>query len=242
MFVELTGSQVQVLWSVLLAIVLALALGLGFNFTRKAKRGKGIPTIFLVGPSGAGKTSLYLEWTGYCARGTVLSTKPNVCVGPKLLEGCRLVDLPGHEKLQYWWHEYLTEYPFIKGIVFMIDAASGPEKIKDSASRLYTILLAADRRQISVMIALNKLDLFSALSPAKIKSLLEAELEGIRSAKTKSVGESSEDIDPSDNFLGLDGEKFTFGQLEIPVSIVEGSVKSRRTKKWEQWAGEVIGN
>lgn len=242
MNIALSDFQVQVLWSLLLAVCLALILGFGFHFARAAKQGKGISTILLVGPSGAGKTSLYLEWTGAHARGTVVSMRPNVSVNPQFLDGCRLADLPGHEKLLYWWDDYLTEFPFIKEIIFMVDAASGSDTIKGLAGRLYSVLQTAERRQINVMIALNKFDLFSALSPTKIRSLLEEGLEEIRSAKMKSIGDSNEEIDPSDNFLGLDGEKFKFDHLETSVSIIEGSVKSRRTGKWEQWVKDNINN
>ncbi len=98
-----------------------------------------------------------------------------------------------------------------------------------TAEYLYDVLLALQKRMaggrgskapasIPVLVAANKLDLFTALPAALVKSNLEAELGRIRKTRSKGLldsGVGADDLtggtEESDGWLGEYGsEKFTF--------------------------------
>ncbi|KAA8902502.1 hypothetical protein TRICI_005863 [Trichomonascus ciferrii] len=121
----------------------------------------------------------------------------------------------------------------------MLDGAGGEEGIKGSASRLYSILEQTEKLagQLDVLVAANKSDVFNFVSCRRIKRILEDEIEQLRQSKLKGIGDVAQD-DGDNTVLGYDDEKFNFDQLETPVSILDGSVASETTHKWESWVEE----
>ncbi|KAK7753489.1 hypothetical protein SLS62_004564 [Diatrype stigma] len=165
----------------------------------------------------------------------------------------------------------------LRGIVFVVDAAAlddsaaaatteaagagaGAGGLTAAADYLYEVLLALQRRTgsgrtsrapraLPVLIAANKLDLFTALPASLVRSRLEAELGRIRRSRSKGLlasgdaGEGGED-DEQDDWLGAYGsEKFAFGQMrefDVEVDVVGGSVLEGKVDKWWDWISERI--
>jgi len=175
-----------------------------------------------------------------------------------------LVDTPGHPKLRRDALAYLSDSPPPRALVFVVDAAalSDPDALAPTASYLYDVLLALQKRvtankkgskappQIPVLVAANKLDLFTALPAALVRSHLEAELGRIRATRSKGLPDSgvgADDLDDSedaDDWLGQYGsEKFSFKQMaefDVEVEVLGGNVTGEGPgpDKWWRWIGE----
>ncbi|KAL2156594.1 hypothetical protein VTH82DRAFT_1339 [Thermothelomyces myriococcoides] len=159
----------------------------------------------------------------------------------------------------------------LKALVFVVDAAAlaegseGPG-LATAAEYLYEVLLALQRRHrrgsgsrapssIPVLVAANKLDLFTALPAALVKSQLEAEIGRIRKARSKGLLDSGEaddggadplGPDEADSWLGAYGsDKFSFKEMlefDIEVDVIGGNVvgEGPGADKWWKWIGEKV--
>lgn len=143
----------------------------------------------------------------------------------------------------------------LRGILYVLDAAALDDSLADAATYLYDILLALQRRAgsgsssrppnaVHVLVAANKLDLFTALPASLVRSNLEAELARIRRSRSKGLLDSGVGVDEigseeQDNWLGAYGsEKFTFAQMrefDIEVDVLGGSVLEGNVDKWWDW-------
>ena len=146
----------------------------------------------------------------------------------------------------------------------MVDAAdmslAGSEGLRQVAEYLHDLLLILQKRSTSsktskapkempVLIAANKLDLFTALPARLVKTSLEAEITTIRSSRNKGlldsgIGMNEIDIGEEREWLGDGGEgKFEFSQMEevnVPVSVAGGNVlglDSSDVTQWWDWIG-----
>ncbi|AEO69067.1 uncharacterized protein THITE_2119067 [Thermothielavioides terrestris NRRL 8126] len=161
----------------------------------------------------------------------------------------------------------------LKALVFLVDAAAlaDPDSgaLAAAAEYLYEVLLALQRRfsarrgsrappAVPVLVAANKLDLFTALPAALVKSQLEAELGRIRRARSKGLLDSGVGVEDElagggggmgeegDNWLGAYGsEKFSFKEMmefDIEVEVIGGNVvgDGPGADKWWRWIGERI--
>ncbi|KAL2890384.1 Signal recognition particle receptor subunit beta [Ceratocystis lukuohia] len=186
-----------------------------------------------------------------------------------------IVDTPGHPKLRAIAGDQMTSLnpkkaadadSVVKGIVFMVDASalSEPEILGPTAEYLYEILMLLQRRAASskssrpppavpVLIAANKMDLFTASPAAMVKAQLEMELSRIRSSRSKGLLDSGADsmdvnADDQDSWLGAYGtsnEKFTFSQMlefDIDIDVIGGNVvgDGPGVNKWWSWMVERI--
>ncbi|TLS30952.1 hypothetical protein PpBr36_02257 [Pyricularia pennisetigena] len=177
-------------------------------------------------------------------------------------------DTPGHGKLRgaALGRVEAATADKIRAVVFVVDAAalSEPEALADAAAFLYDVLIRLQRRtgkttssrapdSVPVLIAANKMDLFTALPAVLVKSNLEAELGRIRSTRSRGLldsGVGADDIDAGaeegDDWLGQYGsEKFTFSQMrefDIEVDVLAGNVEGDGpgVDKWWEWIADQI--
>ncbi|KAJ9161523.1 Srp receptor beta subunit [Coniochaeta hoffmannii] len=185
-----------------------------------------------------------------------------------------LVDTPGHGKLRAAALSKLgptaskddkKSSSRLKAVVFVLDAADPDTLSTDGAEYLYDVLLALQKRTgsgktsraphaVPVLVAANKLDLFTALPAALVRSRLEAELARIRRTRSKgllgaSVGADELDAAPEegDDWLGEYGsDKFSFGQMrefDVDVDVIGGNVLGEGgpgVDKWWSWIADKI--
>lgn len=149
-----------------------------------------------------------------------------------------LVDTPGHGKLRNVAFGRLERSEKVRGVVFMVDASTLSEHdiLASTASYLYDILLhlqqkyKPDKPNIPLLVAANKMDLFTALPVAMVQSHLEAEITRIRASRSKGLLDSGEkeEEEVHDGWLGEYGSaRFNFGQMGefgVDVEVLGGSV------------------
>lgn len=182
-----------------------------------------------------------------------------------------LSDTPGHGKLRYYALDSIIKPQNLKGIIFLIDAANvstgtgglGNEGLREAAEYLHDVLLLLQRRattsktsrapkEMPVLIAANKLDLFTALPAALVKTALESEITNVRSSKAKGlldsgIGIGDADVGEEKDWLGDGGVgKFDLSQMEqvnVPVTVLGGNVlgaDGADVARWWDWIGSKL--
>ncbi|KAH6606973.1 signal recognition particle receptor [Trichoderma cornu-damae] len=279
-FVEIimTPSLPVVIFGILLIIgapiILHLILSSSSTYTVA-------PSVLLLGPDNAGKTSLLTLFergakpprthTSQVSHSIELNASTDSATKSSFRNhddatGTHtkflLIDTPGHGKLRNVAMGKLARTEKIKAVVFVVDAAAlgEQETIAPTASYLYDVLLFLQRRATSkgkdkasvpVLIAANKMDLFTALPATMVKTHLELELSRIRASRSKGLLDSGVGIDDigseeQDGWLGEFGsEKFTFQQMnefDIEVEVLAGSVLAKEpgADKWWWWIAQRI--
>lgn len=176
-----------------------------------------------------------------------------------------LIDTPGHGKLRYHALENITNPQNLKGIIFVVDAASfatGDEGLRQTSEYLHDTLLLLQKRitgtrsskapkELPVLVAANKMDLFTALPAALVKSSLEAEISKVRVSRSKGLLDSgigmgdAADAEEKDDWLGEVGSnEFKFAQMEefnVSVEVMGGNVAGGDgpvVDKWWNWIAE----
>ncbi|KAI9832636.1 MAG: hypothetical protein M1819_004221 [Sarea resinae] len=258
------------------------------HFIFRSTTSTNLPSFLLIGPKGAGKTALLTLFE----RGTPAATHtsqtplsvevslsvnatasskyrsdndPALLVHKKFL----LVDTPGHGKLRHHALDSIVQPQHLKGIIFVVDAASlssggssskADEGLREAAEYLHDVLLLLQQRassskasrapvEMPVLIAANKLDLFTALPAPLVKTALEAEITRVRSSRAKGlldsgIGMGDADVEEEKEWLGDGGEgKFDFSQMEevnVSVQVVGGNVTGAEgpdVANWWEWIG-----
>jgi signal recognition particle receptor subunit beta len=176
-----------------------------------------------------------------------------------------LIDTPGHGKLRYHALENITNPQNLKGLIFLLDAATlsaHDEGLRQTADYLHDILLLLQKRitmggkaakslkEISILIAANKMDLFTAIPAALVKNSLEAEITKVRISRSKGlldsgIGMNDAGDEDKDDWLGEMGSNdFKFSQMEefdISVEVYGGNVLGAdgpAVDKWWKWISE----
>jgi signal recognition particle receptor subunit beta len=174
-----------------------------------------------------------------------------------------LIDTPGHGKLRHHALENITNPQNLKGLIFLVDAATlsaGDEGLRQTADYLHDVLLLLQKRMtgskaakalkvIPVLIAANKMDLFTALPAALVKSSLEAEITKVRTSRSKGLLDSGIGMgdaeDEKDDWLGeMGSSKFKFSQMEefdVAVDVLGGNVvggEGPTIDKWWKWISD----
>lgn len=178
-----------------------------------------------------------------------------------------LIDTPGHGKLRHHVTDNITKPQNLKGVIFVVDAASlsAESGLRECAEYLHDLLLLLQKRaslgkssktpgELPVLVAANKLDLFAALPAAMVKTRLEAEITKVRISRSKGLLDSGISMGDSENleerdWLGEGGEgPFNFKQMEefnIEVEVVGGNAASLGPEKpdvgrWWAWIGSKL--
>jgi signal recognition particle receptor subunit beta len=139
--------------------------------------------------------------------------------------------------------------------------------LTEAASYLHDVLLLLQKRGLStkgapkelpVLIAANKSDLFTALPATLAKSALENEITKIRASRAKGLLDSGIGMDEADGeedhewlgeTAGAGGGKFMFSQMEdvnVSISVERGSVFGGSSEdgsdvgRWWDWIGKQL--
>ena len=152
----------------------------------------------------------------------------------------------------------------------MVDAAdisvgnndTGNESLRQASEYLHDMLLLLQKRftssktskapkELPVLIAANKLDLFTALPAPLVKAALESEISNVRSSRTKGlldsgIGMNELDIGEEKDWLGDGGDgKFEFSQMDelnVVVSVAGGNVLGADGPDVSQWWDWIASN
>jgi signal recognition particle receptor subunit beta len=192
----------------------------------------------------------------------------------------RLTDTPGHAKLRHYALGTLDAQAKSKsrtdGIIFVVDAANLSNEdaaaaggLREAAGYLHDVLLAlqkqvargARRRGVQVMVAANKMDLFTALPAGMARASLEAEISRQRSTRARGIagvgsagkGEGldagadpvGEEVEESDVLAGEAEGKFEFARMAewgVEVVVLGGSAAGEEAsvEKWWGWIAEHV--
>ncbi len=154
----------------------------------------------------------------------------------------------------------------MKGLIFVVDAATlsaADEGLRQTADYLYDVLLLLQKRtanskskaakalkEVPVLIAANKMDLFIAIPAYAVKSTLESEITKVRVSRSKGLLDSGIGMgdgieEEKDDWLGEMGSKeFKFSQMEefdIYIEVSGGNVQGGdgpNVKEWWRWISE----
>ncbi|CBX90763.1 hypothetical protein IAQ61_002248 [Plenodomus lingam] len=179
-----------------------------------------------------------------------------------------LLDTPGHGKLRHFAAAQLSEPKIksIKAIIFVVDAAALAEEagLVEAAEYLHDVLLALQKRytgarsskgpaEIPVLVAANKMDLFTALPPSLVKMQLEKAISEVRRSRAKALrdagtvldGREDGEADEEKEWLGEGGDgDFEFGMMGesgVGVEVLGGNVVGKEGEgvaAWWAWIAE----
>ncbi|ODQ65602.1 P-loop containing nucleoside triphosphate hydrolase protein [Nadsonia fulvescens var. elongata DSM 6958] len=209
------------------------------------------PSFVITGPANAGSTSLF----SYLTSGRVPIDTATSQVGneerdfklpmevdtPYVFD---LIEFPGQLKVRYEAMSYLKQHrKNIRGLVYVVDAASGAKGIALAAEYLLDILTETEKQAggVDILVAANKSDVFNAISSKRLKEAMEAEIDRLRKSRSKGLLASHHDDTQDDegaNWIGEDIGEFKFDQLEGLVVFADGSIKSENIEKWRIWLDE----
>lgn len=170
------------------------------------------------------------------------------------------MDTPGHGKLRQAAVESISQTANLRGIIFLVDSAalSGTDSgLREAAEYLHDALLKlqkllSDRKtaksikEMPLLIAANKLDLFTALPAALVRNALENEITKVRDSRAKGLLDSGSaaDDEEKDDWLGeMGASSFKFTQMEefnVYVEVAGGHVlggDGAEVQKWWSWIG-----
>eukprot|EP00629_Pelagomonadales_sp_RCC1024_P003913 CAMPEP_0119270024 /NCGR_PEP_ID=MMETSP1329-20130426/7187_1 /TAXON_ID=114041 /ORGANISM="Genus nov. species nov., Strain RCC1024" /LENGTH=271 /DNA_ID=CAMNT_0007270029 /DNA_START=79 /DNA_END=890 /DNA_ORIENTATION=- len=181
------------------------ALAMASGGSKKKK-----PAALLLGPCGAGKTTLYHRLVDGEAVDAVMSMQ----AAEGMAGDQRVVDFPGHHRLR---GPLGAELKRATSIVFVFDASNAAATAKAAAEVLYAVLTGG--REVPVLVLCNKSDVPGAKTPARVKLILAAELETLR--KTAGAIGAIDGDDAPRATLETGGRHFNFDtHSPCPISFL----------------------
>ncbi|ORX53686.1 P-loop containing nucleoside triphosphate hydrolase protein [Hesseltinella vesiculosa] len=143
-----------------------------------------------------------------------------------------VVDIPGHERLRYRYADFLN---VAQCVLFVVDSTTLHRNVRPVAEYLYDLLAnpIVQAQKIPVLIVCNKQDMITALPKIKVQTLLESELNRLRSTRTASV--EKQESDEQEAYLGYEGEAFVFDHVDNPIDLVEVSISSKQVEPITDW-------
>jgi signal recognition particle receptor subunit beta len=173
-----------------------------------------------------------------------------------------MIDTPGHGKLRTDVALPKLDNPALKGVIFVVDSSvlssNDSSLARDTALYLHDVFLTLQRRtaakskaKVSVLIAANKQDLFTALPAGAVQERLQTEIERVRISKSKGLSQVGKDAEAENEEEPLGGggeEKFTFKlmaeEYAIDIDVVGGAVRGdeagKGVRRWEEWIGSCL--
>ncbi|KJX92197.1 hypothetical protein TI39_contig5894g00001, partial [Zymoseptoria brevis] len=160
---SVSGNLSAIVVTLLIALILPVLI---HSYLYRQAVSREAPSILLVGPSGAGKTSLFTLFATSTTPTTHTSQSPHTttCTLPSHIRSSSsqfrsendssdrptftLTDTPGHGKLRHHAFTLLTATPPPKNIIFTVDSAalSSPSGLIEAAEYLHDVLLLLQKR------------------------------------------------------------------------------------------------
>lgn len=259
---EWTGTGDELVWALATAVlglvVIVLVVWLGRSATRGVRGGHDRDTreaglVVVCGPSARGvlpapgKTALIkmlkngalppfgLVTTMKCSESRFL---PQGWVATERRGAYTFLDVGGHASMALDLTRALRR---ARAIVVVLDsgAASFMASLRDSGQCLYDVMThpTVSKFQTPILIFCNKTDAKDALSEAKVRELLRAEINRERKSReseidtirdvTASERERINDASAQAVYLGYEGEEFQFDHAFGPVVFGSGSVHAK---------------
>jgi signal recognition particle receptor subunit beta len=135
-----------------------------------------------------------------------------------------LIDCPGHLRLVHLFQESLKTHHSPRGVILLLDSATLTKNVSAVANYVYSTLTTLPR-PVHVLMVANKSDLFTALPVAKIRELIETEINNIKKSTDNST------IDDDEERIDLGGSDFRFGNLDDDGIMVDWQRTSIETKE-----------
>lgn len=174
-------------------------------------------SVLIVGPSDAGKTTLFLQLRDRSTgKGTVASMQPNEAdiklpSDKPSARPIHIIDIPGHPRLRTVFDVHA---PSARGVVFLVDSVDFMPKKSEVAEQLYDVIthpVIAGRR-VPVLLACNKADAgVKAHTVDFIRKRLEKEIDTMRSTRGALGGDGA--ASQAALLAGASGESFSFERL-----------------------------
>ncbi|KZT71307.1 P-loop containing nucleoside triphosphate hydrolase protein [Daedalea quercina L-15889] len=233
--------QVLVLSSLAVAVVLLAIIAI---ISRRKSTSKG-DALLLVGPSDAGKTTIFSTLVYKQTLPSHTSMQSNVSFMPLQDKHLRVVDVPGHPRIRDQFRDYMAD---AQGIAFVVDSSTVSRNGAAVAEHLHQILhaitsLPPSRPTPTLVIVAHKTDSLKATAQAtpdqlainRVRTILERELEKRRASQAGGVGIEglgAEDAESEMGGLECRGSgEFRFDAWEGgEITFVGTSVKMLRTK------------
>ena len=169
----------------------ALLIGVLLFGKRGGGGARGGNKLLLFGPMGAGKTALYHQLRYGRAVPTLTSMQKSDATFVFHAEraasprpaAVHVVDMPGTGRLR---SQLLAEAAASSVLCCMVDATKLSTHAKEAAGMIFDVLSleAVERRQPTLVVALNKTDLPGCASAQTARTLLAAEIQKVRLART----------------------------------------------------------
>ena len=238
---HLSSSHLLLLFVVALVVVLLCVFLLyvtGFFGRRRShkassQRKRGPPSLLLVGPMNAGKTSLLLamQRSQNSANGDSSALIPDTVTSMEVNETSvakvdgktmAVVDIPGHPRLSALVQEYAQR---AKIVAFVIDSADFANRAREVAEALVDIMELAREQRARLVIVCNKSDRTIASPPSYVKTRLEKELSRVTSMEDDGLAAAGDGAGARKRRgnVTASGAKFTF---DDDVQFVATSAKS----------------
>eukprot|EP01128_Nolandella_sp_AFSM9_P000232 TRINITY_DN10404_c0_g1_i1.p1 TRINITY_DN10404_c0_g1~~TRINITY_DN10404_c0_g1_i1.p1 ORF type:complete len:270 (-),score=57.40 TRINITY_DN10404_c0_g1_i1:61-849(-) len=224
----LAAVGIEVPTSLVFGVIVALVVILALQFKNSASSEGTVPTkrgstALIYGGTGAGKTVLFGQLSREKFLPTLTSQTANIA--KVSVSGAdneiQVVDYPGHYRLRQGLDKYVARAGCV---VFVVNANGDEASYRAAADYLYSLFTnhVVNDLQIPILIALNKSELLTAKSQHSVRTILEKELNELRSSQAATPGQQDSD---DDIFLGILGQRFSIDQLPFEVSFAEISGK-----------------
>ena len=189
----------------------------------------------------SGKTSMVLSMKrGSFTPAVRASQKPNVStfcpLTDHIYKSMTFVDVPGDLRVRAGYAKHLDRQ--VKGIVFVVDAASLEAQRKDAGEFLYQLLTDAKLvdLKVPILVAASKSDDPAAVSVQAVSDALLAELTALRKSKGSSLGDIANDAPTARRELNADKNgRFTAAVSPVPLTFAAFSTKNRDWENVEEF-------